>query len=146
MAHSIDRSALVFHSSERMYNIVNDVASYPAFLPWCSDAQIISLEQQQMIATLGIAKGAVRHQFTTRNSFISQNEIKMELVEGPFRYLQGVWQFKPLETSACKVMLKLDFDFNGQLAKMALATLFNQAANTMVDAFCKRANEVYGNE
>ena len=68
----------------------------------------------------------------------------MELVEGPFRYLSGVWQFKPLETTACKVMLKLDFDFDSQLAKMALASIFNQAANTMVDAFCKRANEVYG--
>ena len=68
----------------------------------------------------------------------------MELVDGPFRYLKGVWQFKPLETTACKVMLTLDFDFDSQLAKTALASICNQAANTMVDAFCKRANEVYG--
>jgi len=144
MAHSIDRSALVFHSSERMYSIVNDIASYPAFLPWCSDALIVSHDESEMIATLGVAKGSMRQQFTTRNCFIQHNEIKMELVEGPFRYLSGVWQFKPLETTACKVMLKLDFDFDSQLAKMALASIFNQAANTMVDAFCKRANEVYG--
>ncbi len=145
MAHTIDRSALVFHSSERMYSIVNDVASYPVFLPWCSDAQVVSYCQQEMVATLGVAKGAVRQQFTTRNRFIEHNEIKMELIDGPFRYLEGVWQFKPLEKTACKVMLKLNFDFDNQLAKVALSSVFNQAANTMVDAFCKRANEVYGN-
>jgi ribosome-associated toxin RatA of RatAB toxin-antitoxin module len=144
MAHSIDRSALVFHSSERMYSIVNDVASYPAFLPWCSDALIVSQGEREMVAMLGISKGVVRQQFTTRNSFVEHNEIKMELVDGPFRYLKGVWQFKPLETTACKVMLTLDFDFDSQLAKAALASICNQAANTMVDAFCKRANEVYG--
>lgn len=145
MAHTIDRSALVFHSSERMYNIVNDVASYPSFIPWCSDAQIVSLCSQEMVATLGVAKGAVRQQFTTRNNFTEHNEIKMELVDGPFHYLKGVWQFRPLETTACKVILTLEFDFESQLAKVALSSVFNQAANAMVDAFCKRANEVYGN-
>jgi ribosome-associated toxin RatA of RatAB toxin-antitoxin module len=145
MAHTIDRSALVFHSSERMYSIVNDVASYPAFLPWCSDAQIISHCHDEMVATLGVAKGAMRQQFTTRNSFIEHNEIKMELLDGPFSYLRGLWQFKPLEAMACKVILELDFDFDNQIAKMALSSVFNQAANTMVDAFCKRANDVYGN-
>lgn len=144
MAYQIDRSALVLYSSDQMYQLINDVPAYPAFLPWCSGANILSHEPHEMIATLEIAKGAVRQQFTTRNRFHDENAIHMELLEGPFKYLRGVWRFVPLQANACKVVLQLDFDFSGTITKMALGTVFNQAANTMVDAFCRRASEVYG--
>jgi len=143
MAQSIDRSALVMHSAQRMFDLVNDVRAYPQFLPWCSSSNVLAHNEQQMVATLEIAKGGVRQQFTTRNLF-GPNEIQLQLVEGPFSQLQGVWRFLPLDVNACKVVLSLNFEFSGMLAKMAVGAVFSQAANSMVDAFCKRANEVYG--
>lgn len=144
MTQTIDRSALVMHSAQRMFELVNDVHSCPKFLPWCASSSVLSKSDEHMVAMLEIAKGGLRHQFTTRNMFAVPNEIQLELVEGPFSQLQGVWRFLPLDAGACKVMLSLNFEFSGLLAKMAVGAVFSQAANSMVDAFCKRANEVYG--
>lgn len=144
MPHKVDRSALVLHSAQDMYDLINDIRSYPAFLPWCSDAVIHEECGDVVLATLEVSKGAMRHQFTTRNSLLEPTMIKMELVEGPFKSLSGVWQFTELSPQACKIGLSLMFDFQGTLSKMAFGTVFSQAANTMVDAFCKRASEIYG--
>ena len=143
MPHKIDRSALVMHSAEKMFDLVNDVSSYPAFLPWCSDAEVHSVDAHEMVASLELAKGAVKQRFTTKNSLTLHKEIAIELIEGPFSQLKGVWEFKALSDQACKVVLSLQFEFQGAFGKMALGSVFAQAANTLVDAFCKRANEVY---
>lgn len=140
----IHRSALVMHSAKTMFGLVNDIRSYPKFLPWCANAKLISDGPSEMVASLKIAKGKIGHKFTTRNQLSENERIEMVLIDGPFKYLKGVWQFKPLHDHACKVSLDLDFEFSGRLTAMALSTLFNEAANTMVDAFCKRANEIYG--
>ena len=143
MIKTIDRSALVWFSARRMFELVNDVPSYPEFLPWCDSASVLSHEPDAMVASLTIAKGGIRHQFTTRNQLSAPEFIRMELVDGPFSQLQGVWRFVELDVDACKVELSLSFALNGRLASMALGPLFTQAANTMVDAFCQRAKEVY---
>ncbi|MCF7982123.1 MAG: type II toxin-antitoxin system RatA family toxin [Pseudomonadales bacterium] len=132
------------HSAKAMFGLVNDVCSYPKFLPWCTNAKLISHSSVEMVASLKIAKGRVGHNFTTKNQLSEDQRIEMELIDGPFKYLKGVWQFKPLHDHACKVTLDLDFEFSGRLTAMALGSIFNEAANTMVDAFCKRANEIYG--
>ncbi|MBS8242075.1 type II toxin-antitoxin system RatA family toxin [Marinobacter lipolyticus] len=143
MPHQIDKSALVMHSAERMFQLVNDIARYPEFLPWCAGAEIHAQDDEQITASLEVAKGGIRHRLTTRNELSQPERIDMSLVEGPFRNLSGRWHFKPLDDHACKVILTLEFEFSGSLSRMTFGTVFSQAANAMVDAFCRRADEVY---
>lgn len=143
MAHQIDKTALVMHSAERMFHLVNDIARYPEFLPWCEGAEVHRQSDSEIMASLAIAKGGVRHRLTTCNQLQAPDSIEMKLVDGPFRNLFGRWHFQPLDTNACKVILSLEFEFSGSLARMAFGTVFSQAATTMVDAFCRRADQVY---
>lgn len=144
MAHQIDKTALVWHSAERMFHLVNDVARYPEFLPWCRSANVQQQDEQHVTASMEIAKGGLSHILTTRNQLLMPEAIEMQLVDGPFRKLSGRWHFKPLKDNACKVILTLEFEFSGSLARMTFGPVFNHAANTMVDAFCRRADAVYG--
>lgn len=143
MALSINRSALVLHSTQRMSALVNDVASYPQFLPWCSKANILEQNSEFMIASIEVQKGGIKQSFTTRNDLSNDDRILMDLVDGPFKYLKGVWDFIHLKENACKVVLTLEFELKQNIAKMAFGPVFSQAANSMVDAFCERANQVY---
>ena len=143
MSLSINRSALVMHSSERMSALVNDVASYPQFLPWCSSAVVLDESNEFMLASIEVKKGAVKQSFTTRNDLSVDGRILMNLVDGPFSHLKGGWDFIHLQENACKVVLTLDFKLKRNLAKVAFEAVFKQAANSMVDAFCERANQVY---
>ncbi|SEL44445.1 Ribosome association toxin PasT (RatA) of the RatAB toxin-antitoxin module [Atopomonas hussainii] len=140
----IQRSALLPVSAQVLYDLVNDVASYPQFLPWCDSSEVLEVSAEQMTARLTIAKGGVNQSFVTRNTLVPGERIEMNLVEGPFSRLNGVWHFKALGEHACKISLDLSFDYAGTLAKATLGPLFNQAANTMVDAFCQRAKQLYG--
>ncbi|MDX1451389.1 MAG: type II toxin-antitoxin system RatA family toxin [Oleiphilaceae bacterium] len=143
MSLSIHRSALVMHSAEQMYALVNDIKSYPQFLPWCASAQLLEHGDDYMVASLEVSKGGVRQRFTTRNT-LAEHRIDMTLVDGPFKQLSGFWEFQALREDACKVALTLNFELKQGLAKMAFGPVFNQAANSMVDAFCARAKQVYG--
>lgn len=140
----IQRSALLPLPAQVLYDLVNDVARYPEFLPWCSASQVLESSAEQMVARLDIAKGGVSQSFVTRNVLVAGERIEMNLVEGPFSRLNGVWHFKALGEQACKISLDLSFDYAGALAKATLGPLFNQAANTMVDAFCQRAKQLHG--
>lgn len=146
MPHQIEKTALVMHSAERMFQLVNDVTRYPDFLPWCAGAEIHEQSEAEIMASLDVAKGGVRHRLTTRNQLTAPETIDMTLVDGPFRDLCGHWRFQALDVNACKVILRLEFEFSGSLARMTFGTVFSQAANTMVDAFCRRADEVYGEQ
>lgn len=141
---SISRSALVPYSARRMYLLVDDIESYPLFLPWCRTTEVISRKNDEVKASIEIARGAVNRSFTTCNRLQKDKMIEMRLVEGPFRHLQGFWRFDSLSEDACKVMLDLEFEFAGKLLDMTIGPVFNQIANTLVDAFCQRAKEVYG--
>lgn len=141
---TVHRNALVMHSAAQMYALVNDIKSYPEFLPWCSAARIVSETSAEIVASLDVAKGGVKKTFTTRNELTTDQIIEMELVDGPFQRLAGCWRFKALNEEACKVELDLEFEFSGRLMALMLGPIFNEAANTMVAAFCKRADEVYG--
>lgn len=143
MSLKIHRSALVLHSAERMFSLVNDVNLYPQFLPWCASANVLEHTDDYMVARLDVSKGAVRQSFTTRNTFEGNRAIAMELVEGPFSSLSGRWQFIHLDEGASKVELHLEFSLKKSLTKVAFGPIFNQAANNMVDAFCSRADVVF---
>ncbi|NRA21390.1 MAG: type II toxin-antitoxin system RatA family toxin [Oceanospirillaceae bacterium] len=139
----IDRSALVFHSAQQMFDVVNDVHLYSEFLPWCASTEIISSTEQQMVASLQLAKAGLKYSFTTCNKLQKPSKIEFELVEGPFEHLSGHWDFIALNGEACKVKLILNFDFSGKIAAFAMSKVFSQVANTMVEAFVKRADNIY---
>ncbi|MCP4129306.1 MAG: type II toxin-antitoxin system RatA family toxin [Gammaproteobacteria bacterium] len=142
----VKKSALVMYSARQMFNLVNDVESYPEFLPWCSSTTLLSRSEDKVCAELEVSRLGVSQKFSTCNRMVSGESMNIELVEGPFKHLKGDWVFKALREDACKVELELDFDFSGKLINAAFGTVFHQVANTLVDAFCKRAEEVYGSE
>ncbi|ATZ72306.1 ubiquinone-binding protein [Idiomarina sp. X4] len=142
---SIEKSALVSYSAEQMFNLVNDIDSYPEFVPGCADSRVVEQNDDYKVASLQISKAGIQKTFTTRNRLVKPERIDMELVDGPFKKLTGGWVFKPLSEDACKVELKLDFEFSNRLLGMAFGKIFSEVTSRMVDAFVKRADQVYGN-
>ena len=144
MSH-IKRSALVHYSPAEMYVLVNDVASYSKFLPWCRSSKILQQSGHEMTASIEIARGALHKTFTTRNILHKNKKISISLVDGPFKTLHGDWTFNALKhDGACKVELDLEYMFDSGLVSIAARPVFNQIANSLVDAFSKRAVQVYG--
>ncbi len=139
----VEKSALVQHSAGEMYRLVNDVEQYQDFLPWCKSSRLVSLEGDTMVGELVVAKSGITQSFSTRNTLTKDRLIELQLDEGPFSRLTGQWEFTPLRDDACKVSLRLEFEFSGRLINAAFGAVFSQIANTMVDAFCKRADEIY---
>lgn len=139
----INKSALVRFPARLMYELVEDCASYPQFLPWCQSSRVISQLDNVVVAELEIARAGFHKAFTTRNTHTAPEEIRISLVEGPFAHLEGVWRFTPLRDDASKISLELEFEMSSALANLAFGAIFNQICNTMVDAFCERAKAVY---
>ncbi|QPG06826.1 type II toxin-antitoxin system RatA family toxin [Salinimonas marina] len=140
---TIQRSALVNHSAQAMYNLVNDVESYPEFLPGCKDSKIVEQGPDSMQASLLVAKAGVKQWFTTQNILHPARHIDMQLIDGPFKQLSGGWTFSPLSDEACKIELNLQFEFTSKLTEMAFGKIFNALAASMVKAFTERAKQVY---
>lgn len=140
----VSKSALVQHSAQEMYRLVCDFESYPEFLPWCSDTRMISRTDEEICGELEVSRVGIRQRFSTCNSLVENERMDIVLRDGPFRKLHGGWRFTPLREDACKVELVLEFEFSGKLIDAAFGRLFNHIANTLVEAFCKRADEVYG--
>jgi ribosome-associated toxin RatA of RatAB toxin-antitoxin module len=139
----ISRSALVPFSVEQMYKLVNDVDSYPQFLPGCIGSRILTQNETSMTASVEVSKAGIRKTFTTNNQLVNNQRIEMQLVDGPFRKLIGGWLFTPLSDDACKVQLELDFEFTNKLIELAFGKVFKELAGNMVQAFTQRAKEVY---
>lgn len=140
----VNRSALVMFSAEQMYRLVNDVEAYPNFLPGCVDGRVIESSHDQMVASVGVAKAGIHKTFTTRNTLLPNQSIDMQLVDGPFKMLRGIWRFISLDEQACKIELDLEFEFASPLIEMAFGKIFKELTGAMVNAFTKRAREVYG--
>lgn len=141
---TISKSALVPYSTAEMYALVNDVESYPGFLPWCRSTRVLSRDGDEVRATIELARGAIQKSFTTCNRLQKDKMIEIRLLEGPFRHLEGFWRFDALDDHASKVSLDLDFEFSNRLISLALGPVFSQIVNTLVDSFQKRAVQVYG--
>lgn len=141
---TIHKTALVPYSTEQMFDLVNDVEAYPQFLPWCHSSQLISRTERELCGQLEVARAGIRQKFSTRNLLTPHKKIEIVLREGPFKKLQGGWKFIELTPDACKVELNLEFEFAGKLIDSAFGAVFTQIAATLVDAFCKRAEEIYG--
>jgi ribosome-associated toxin RatA of RatAB toxin-antitoxin module len=144
MTTHIQRSALLPYPARALYDLVNDVSRYPEFLPWCSATKVLESTDELMVASMQVAKGGLSQDLVTRNTLTPGAQIEMNLEKGPFTQLHGIWVFKPLGEKACKISLDLSFDYAGPIVRATLGPLFNQAANTLVDAFCQRAKQLHG--
>ena len=140
----VSRSALVPYSAYEMFCLVDDIEAYPEFLPWCNDAVVHSRTGDTVEATLELHKGSVSNHFTTRNTRREHDAIDIALVGGPFRHLQGGWQFQDLGATGCKVSLELEFQFASMMIDVMFGHFFEETCNSLVDAFTRRAVAVFG--
>lgn len=140
----VDRSALVPYSAGDMYALVEDVDSYPLFLPWCRDVEVHLREGNIVEATLELHRGKISRRFRTRNTMQPHDSMTLSLVRGPFRHLAGGWKFQSLGEAGSKVSLAMDFEFDSRLLEMVLGAFFEDTCNHLVDAFTQRAHVIYG--
>jgi len=126
-----------------MFDLVNDFERYPEFLSGCSNAELLERDEDHLKGRLTLSKAGMQQSFVTRNDLYAPERIELSLVDGPFKRLQGTWLFTPLGENACKVSLEMDFEFSNRLLGMAFGKLFSQVAGQMVDAFTRRADQLY---
>ncbi len=126
-----------------MYTLVNDIEHYPSFLPWCHQTQILTQQPEQVTAKVLVKKGMVKQEFVTKNTLSLNERVCMELVEGPFKFLNGEWRFEPKQ-KGCEVTLYLEFEFANKWLSYSFAPVFNHAAQTMMTCFINRAHKLYG--
>ena len=140
----IQKSAIVPYTVAQMYALVDDIDSYAEFLPWCSESEVMARTIDIVEAELTISYGQLNKTFTTRNINTPDSSIEMQLIEGPFKHLNGHWEFVMLGNEGCKVSLNMSFEFSNKLLDMTIGPVFSQIANSLVDAFTERAGKVYG--
>lgn len=140
--HTVKRSALVDSPADVLYRLVADIAAYPRFLPWCAAAKVDEKDPTTTEATLHISYRGIRQAFSTRNTNQPGRQIDMVLLSGPFRHLQGSWRFEALSPDASKVSLHLEYQFASGLLDRLIGPVFEHIANTFVDAFVRRAQEL----
>lgn len=141
---TVERSALVGYSANDLYALVEDVEAYPAFLPWCAGVEVDSRDGPHAVVTLHIRYRGLRQQFTTRNTFTPGERIEMMLVDGPFRHLHGVWYFAQIATDACRIELRLAYELANPVLARVTGPAFDHIANSLVDAFVRRAEDLLG--
>jgi ribosome-associated toxin RatA of RatAB toxin-antitoxin module len=145
----VRKTVLLWYSPVEMYELVTDVLDYPSFLPWCDKAEVLEHHEDGITARLGLAYMGVRHAFTTRNLHVTGASVTVQLVDGPFSLLDGTWLFHPLgrpgsEEQACKIEFDLRYAFSSKALETVVSPVFDKVANTFVDSFVRRAEDVYG--
>jgi ribosome-associated toxin RatA of RatAB toxin-antitoxin module len=139
----VERSALVTYTPAQMYALVNDVARYPEFLPWCTAAQVRETSPSERVATVNVSRGVLQAEFTTRNTLTPDAQIHMQLLHGPFRELNGLWRFEAIGERGSRVQFRVEFEFKNRLTAAAFNSVFESLCATIVDAFVARAQKVY---
>ncbi|HSM98392.1 MAG TPA: type II toxin-antitoxin system RatA family toxin [Gallionella sp.] len=139
----VEKTVLVAHSAEQMFNLVDRVEEYPLFLPWCGGASVTELDGTRVHATVHIDYLHLKQSFTTENVRTPPYQIAMTLQHGPFRHLDGSWRFIPLSPTACKIEFLLRYEFSSKLLEKMVGPVFHYIANSFVDAFIQRAEKVY---
>jgi len=146
---TVHKSVLIWFSAQEMFALVTDVAKYPEFLPWCDQTRILSQDATGMVAEIGMALGGFRKSFTTKNVHLEGRQVKLSLMDGPFQQLEGTWDFYPLADAnstevqrACRVELTLHYSFESMFGAL-VGPLFDKIAETLIDAFVKRAEQIF---
>tara|TARA_R110000868_G_scaffold8205_7_gene42782 strand:- start:97568 stop:98005 length:438 start_codon:yes stop_codon:yes gene_type:complete len=139
----IEHSAITGHSAEQMYELVNDIAKYPDFLPWCTHAKVIKTTDEEITGKLEVSKGSLKKTFSTRNILTPNKKMELLFVDGPFKHFDAVWNFDELEADACKVSFVMEYEFDNKMLAFIAGPIFDKIGNDMVDAFIKRAGDIY---
>ena len=143
---TVNKSVLIWYSAAEMFALVTDVASYPQFLPWCDKASVVEEFADGMTAKVGLSMAGLSQSFTTRNTYIKDSQVNLKLVDGPFSKLDGQWKFTPVGNNnerACKVVFSLSYDFDNIALAALVGPVFDKVAGSLVDAFVKRALQLY---
>jgi ribosome-associated toxin RatA of RatAB toxin-antitoxin module len=149
----VKKSVLLWYTPHEIYELVTAVESYPQFLPWCERVEVLARDEQGPTARLYLAYSGIRHAFTTRNVQVPDQSVHIHLVDGPFSLLDGLWRFVALplpssaggaEEAACKIEFELRYEFSNALLEAAISPVFDRIANTFVDSFVRRAEQVHG--
>lgn len=143
MKHTVQRSALVNYSAQQMFDLVNDIEAYPSYMDGCVSSRILGQDEDWVEAELVLGKAGIQQAFVTRNVLNSPHTISMQLVDGPFKSLNGLWTFTALAADACKVSFSLDFEMQNRLLGMAAGKLFESVSSKQVDSLVQRAKVVY---
>jgi len=140
----VQKNVLISYSAEQMFALVEKVEDYPLFLPWCGGVNVLERSDEQLKATLSINYHGIKQSFTTQNVNSPPNMMEMRLVDGPFKQLHGQWTFTALRSNACKIEFDLRYEFSSKLLEHLIGPVFGKITNSFVDAFCARAEVVYG--
>lgn len=140
----VEKTVLVNYSASQMFALVDGIHEYPSYLPWCGGASVTQVDEHTSHATIVIDYHHIRQSFTTENTRRRPELIEITLKDGPFRHLDGSWRFIPLAADACKIEFRLHYEFSHKLLEKLVGPVFHYVANTFVDAFIKRAEQVYG--
>src|SRR6516164_10813152 len=138
----VKRSALVNKPPAELFALINDIESYPQFLPWCTHAQVLSRSPTEIVATIGVRQGPLHGEFTTRNTLEPDRRIDMSLVSGPFRTLAGEWRLTPIDPEGCRAELTMRFAFSHRLTALLFEPKFAATIGSLVDAFVARARSL----
>lgn len=144
---TVHKSVLIWYSAAEMFALVTDIASYPEFLPWCDEASVLHEDAAGMTACIGLGIAGLSQSFTTRNVHEKDRKVSLQLVKGPFSKLDGQWEFIPVGKDgerACKIQFVLRYDFDNAALAALVGPVFDKIAGSLVDAFVKRAEKVYG--
>jgi ribosome-associated toxin RatA of RatAB toxin-antitoxin module len=144
---TVQKSVLIWYTAQEMFDLVTDVEHYPEFLPWCDQTKVLERDEHGMQAEIGIAFAGIHQKFITRNEHVPGREVHVKLVSGPFSNLDGHWIFTPVGQNgerACRIDLELQYGFQNAALAALVGPVFDKIASTMVDAFVKRAEQVYG--
>ncbi|MGH8250885.1 MAG: type II toxin-antitoxin system RatA family toxin [Steroidobacteraceae bacterium] len=142
----VQRSAILPFTAAQIYGLVTDVERYPEFLPWCTGARILADDREYVTVRLSLARGIVRGSFTTRNRLVPDRSVEMSLIDGPFDRLEGRWDFTPIAEAGTRAELQLRFQTRGVVGGIALGSVFEMICNQLIDAFGRRAREVFGDD
>jgi ribosome-associated toxin RatA of RatAB toxin-antitoxin module len=138
----VRRTALVQFSATTMFDLIEAAEHYPSFLPWCVGATVLQRDDSVVIADIHVNYRNVRFDFTTRNPKHRPDFMAITLERGPFRRFEGDWHLAELAPDACKVDFALRYDFDSSLMGRLARPVFDRIANTLVDAFVARAEQL----
>jgi ribosome-associated toxin RatA of RatAB toxin-antitoxin module len=140
----VEKSVLIERTATQMFDLVDWVEDYPKFLPWCGGTELIERTESKTAARIHINYHGLKAHFATENTKEAPRRMDIEWREGPFHRMDGGWRFTPLGDTACKVEFRLHYEFSSKMLEKALGPVFHHIANTFVESFVKRAQQVYG--
>ncbi|MBE9561410.1 MAG: type II toxin-antitoxin system RatA family toxin [Proteobacteria bacterium] len=141
----INKTALVPYTANEMFTLVNEIADYPSFLPWCKSVIVHSKTETNIVATIKMGGAGMEKSFTTDNIITPNERIEIHLQKGPFSHLQGHWSFHKLGEDGCKISMQMEFKISNPILRISLEPMFTKITNRLIDTFVERANQLYGN-